>query len=163
MVHVDWRRSEPGGRIPEQPAAGTSFVSTAATTRTFSLNVFLARAPDVEGQWVGHCLEVDVVSQGQTMKEAFEATREAVELVVLDDLASAREPTQRSAPREEWEAAYAAVRTGSPRLYTLGELFESEQLLRYALAPLILNFASIPDARPASLQELDAHPLVQAA
>ena len=138
-------------------------MSTAAATRTFSLNVFLTRAPDVEGQWVGHCLEVDVVSQGQTMKEAFEATREAVELVVLDDLASAREPTQRSAPREEWEAAYAAVRTGSPRLYTLGELFESEQLLRYALAPLILNFASIPDARPASLQELNAHPLVQAA
>jgi predicted RNase H-like HicB family nuclease len=163
MAHADWRREGPGSRISSLPASESSVVSTAAATRTFSLNVFLTRAPDVEGQWVGHCLEVDVVSQGQTMREAFEATREAVELVILDDLGSAREPTQRSAPREEWEAAYALVRTGNPRLYTLRELFENEQRLRYALAPLILNFASAPNLRPASLQELNAHPLAQAA
>ncbi len=138
MARVDWQRKESGSRISAVSDSESSLVAVAAT-RTFSLNVFLTRAPDVAGQWVGHCLEVDVVSQGRSMKEAFEATREAVELVLLDDLGAGREPTRRSAPREEWEAAYAAVRTGCPRLYTLRELFENEQKLRYALAPLILN------------------------
>ena len=30
-------------------------MTNGTATRTFSLNVFLTRAPDIDGQWVGHC------------------------------------------------------------------------------------------------------------
>lgn len=130
-------------------------------TRTFSLTVYLTRAPDVAGQWVGHCLDVDVVSQGDSMKHAYEMTREAVEMIVLDDLNVGREPAQRSAPREEWEAAYGVVKSANPKLYTLTELFEQENALHFAMAPLILNF--VANVHPAALQELEASPRAQAA
>lgn len=131
--------------------------------RTFSLNVFLTPAPDLPGMWVGHCLEVDVVSQGDSLRHAYEMTREAVELVILDDLSLGREPTQRSAPRDEWEAAYKTVQSRNPKLYTLTELFERESELHFALAPLILNFVSVANVHPAALQEIAAHPRAQAA
>ncbi len=130
-------------------------------TRTFSFNVFLTRAPDVAGQWVGHCLEVDVVSQGNSLRHAYEMTREAVEMVVLDDLDLGREPTLRSAPREEWEAAYRVVQSANPKLYTLAELFEHESEMHFALAPLILNFQAV--VHPVALQEIEVHPRAQAA
>lgn len=131
--------------------------------RTFSLNVFLSRAPDVEGQWLGHCLEVDVVTQGDSMHHAYAMAREAVEMVILDDLNAGREPTLRAAPPEEWEAVYRLVRSSGPKLYTLEELFANERKLTFALAPLILNVEAVPNVHPVALQELAAHPLVQAA
>lgn len=135
-------------------------VSQAPNARTLNLTVYLTRAPDLEGQWVGHCLDVDVVSQGASLQQAYEMTREAVEMVVLDDLNANRDPSERSAPREEWEAAYASVKSLSPKLLTLSELFEREQSLRFALAPLVLTFHRV-SKQPA--EELEAHPLVQAA
>lgn len=126
--------------------------------RTFNFTVYLTRAPDLDGQWVGHCLDVDVVSQGDSLKQAYEMTREAVEIVVLDDLNTGREPAERSAPREEWAAAYAKVKQHSePKLLTLGELFEQQDALHVAMAPLVLTFQ-----RPAEVQTLST-PLVQAA
>ncbi len=139
-------------------------VPNGPATRTFSLTVYLTRAPDVAGQWVGHCLEIDVVSQGDSMRHAYEMTREAVEMVILDDLNSNREPALRSAPREEWEAAYQSVQSANPKLYSLTELFEAESTLRKgALAPLIMTFVAAGNVRPAALQEIDTHPTVRAA
>ncbi len=133
-------------------------------TRTFSLTVYITRARDVAGQWVGHCLEVDVVSQGDSMRHAYDMTREAVEMVILDDLNSNREPTLRSAPREEWEAAYQSVQSADPKLYPLAELFEREsELRRGALAPLIMTFIAAADVHPAALQEINTPPTVRAA
>lgn len=138
-------------------------VSRMPEARTFSFTVYLTRAPDLQGQWVGHCLDVDVVSQGGSLKQAYEMIREAVDMVVLDDLNAGRDPSKRSAPREEWEAAYAEVRSAAPKLLTISELFERQDSLRFAMAPLVLTFVKQECRRPAELQELKTRPFVQAA
>jgi len=138
-------------------------VPNGTAMRTLNLSVFLTRAPDVEGQWVGHCLDLDVVSQGDSMRHAYEMTREAVELLILDDLNAGREPTLRSAPREEWEAATRVVHSANPKLYTLSELFANEGHMHYALAPLMLGFEAVTSMHPAALQEIEAPLRAQAA
>jgi len=125
-------------------------------TRTFSFNVFVRRAPDVAGQWVGHCPEVDVVSQGNSLRQAYEMTKEAVEIVVLDDLDAGRDPTLRAAPKAEWEAAFSAVQAGNPKLYAMRELFENEDLVRIGvIAPVVLEFVRVTTTNP-GVEEVNA-------
>ena len=53
--------------------------------------------------WVAHALLIDVISQGDTTEQAMEALREAVTMVVKDDLGEGRQPTDRDrAPLELW-------------------------------------------------------------
>jgi predicted RNase H-like HicB family nuclease len=59
-------------------------------------------AEDAAGQWVGHCLDMDVVSQGNSPLEAIEMVMEATTMVAADDLLKGRNPLDRRAPREEW-------------------------------------------------------------
>jgi hypothetical protein len=55
----------------------------------------IERAVDVPGEWVGHCLDFDVVTQGRDAKHAFEMLQESVGMVVVDDLESGRDPRAR--------------------------------------------------------------------
>ena len=60
---------------------------------------------DIPGVWVGHCLEVDVVSQGteETGPEgAFQSTLEATAITIELDRREGRDPFERQAPDEEW-------------------------------------------------------------
>jgi len=60
-------------------------------------------AEDLPGQWVAHCLEFDVVSQGDSPKHALEMIVEATAMVIEDDLNSDRNPHSRRAPSEFWD------------------------------------------------------------
>jgi len=39
-------------------------------------------ATDLPGQWVGHCLDLDLVTQGDSLRDAVESICEAVDLVL---------------------------------------------------------------------------------
>ncbi|MCC6649434.1 MAG: type II toxin-antitoxin system HicB family antitoxin [Polyangiaceae bacterium] len=56
-----------------------------------NLRVLVTRS-EVPGEWVSHCLDLDVVSQGCSVESALEMLREAVLLCVDDDLADGRVP-----------------------------------------------------------------------
>ena len=63
----------------------------------------IERAADVPGEWVGHCLDFDVVTQGRSLQHAFEMLMEAVGMVVVDDLEASRQPRDRRAPQVYWD------------------------------------------------------------
>jgi len=57
--------------------------------------VLVKPADDVPGQWVGHCLELDIVSVGNSLQGALEMTSEAVCDCIADDLIHERSPLDR--------------------------------------------------------------------
>ena len=68
------------------------------------LRLLVKPAEDVTGQWVGHCLELDILSVGTSPEHAIAMTREAVSECVADDLRSGRDPfARRPAPDESFE------------------------------------------------------------
>ncbi|MFC1642845.1 type II toxin-antitoxin system HicB family antitoxin [Myxococcota bacterium] len=69
------------------------------------LPVVIFPAPDVPGEWVAHCLPIDVVSQGSSVGHAVEMIQEAVALCMLSDAQEGLDPlaVRRPAPRECWE------------------------------------------------------------
>lgn len=63
--------------------------------------VLITPAQDAPGQWLGHCLELDIVSVGTSLRHAIAMTVEAVCETVADDLANGRSPLDRTpAPAE---------------------------------------------------------------
>jgi predicted RNase H-like HicB family nuclease len=82
--------------------------------RVFQHWVKLAPAPDVSGEWVAHCLDFDVVTQGRSLPHTMVMAREAVTLVVLDDLENGHEPADRRAPKEFWTEMYQALQHSKP-------------------------------------------------
>lgn len=109
-------------------------------SRTFALNFFFRRSDELPGQWVAHCLDVDVVTYGNSLRHALEMLREAVDLVVVEDLSTGLEPLERSAPREEWEAMIRCVNGAETRAYPLSELLEREETVRFAVVPVVVAY-----------------------
>jgi predicted RNase H-like HicB family nuclease len=70
--------------------------------RVYTAWAIVQPAPDLPGQWVAHCLEFDVVSQGNSMMEALEMVFEATQAVICDDLNDGRDPivARNTAPDE---------------------------------------------------------------
>lgn len=54
-------------------------------------------------QWVAHCLDLDIISQGNSIDHATEMLREAVGMSVWDDLESDTYTRQTKAPPEYWQ------------------------------------------------------------
>ena len=52
----------------------------------FDLHVVLWPADDVTGQWLAQCLELDVISQGNSLSHALDMLKEAVGDVLVSDL-----------------------------------------------------------------------------
>ena len=126
-----------------------------------TMPVLVTRAIDIPGIWVARCLAIDLVTQGPSLRAAFEMMREAVLMVVADDLLHGLDPLGRS-PSEDsyWAEAMAIIRTGEP----VANLDESRvhaatgvlvvRVLRAAL-PAIADTVALPPAwMIASLGEL---------
>jgi hypothetical protein len=64
--------------------------------------ILIERAEDIPGEWVSHCLDFDVVMQGRSIPEALKAVQDAVNVVLIDDLARGADPRARRAPEEHW-------------------------------------------------------------
>src|SRR5882724_3261643 len=80
--------------------------------RVFNLWVVVRPAEDLPDQWVAHCLDLDVVSQGNTFQQAMEMVFEASSMIVADDIVAGRDPSSRRAPENFWEELIAIVTTG---------------------------------------------------
>lgn len=72
--------------------------------RLFSGWVYISRAPDIEGAWIAHCVDFDIMSQGDSPLHALEMVREALELAFADDLNQGLDPAERGADvaAEDW-------------------------------------------------------------
>lgn len=115
----------------------------ATHSRTFSLNFFFRRSEEVPGQWLAHCLDVDVVTYGNSLKHALDMAREAVDLVIKDDLASGLEPMERSAPREEWESVLRRVNGAGMKAYRLSELLKHDAAVSFVYVSLVVAYHRI--------------------
>ena len=78
----------------------------------YSVWVIARPSKDVEGQWVAHCVEFDVVSQGDSLDHAIRMVLEATSMVVLDDLQKHRDPRQRRAPEDHFETLSRVISSG---------------------------------------------------
>lgn len=79
------------------------------------LTVLVSRAEDLPGIWVSHCLNLDVISQGETIPEAIEAIKEAVLMVLNEDESEGLDPFGRErAPEECWHLLSRVMREGVP-------------------------------------------------
>lgn len=65
--------------------------------------MIVKRSLDLPGQWIAHCLDVDVVSQGNSFEQAFRMGFEAVAMVIAEDLRAGDEPLARRAPPQVWD------------------------------------------------------------
>jgi hypothetical protein len=74
----------------------------------YSFWIVVRRDPDAtdkdqpECQWSSHCLDLDVVSQGSSLADAYKMAVEASLLVLRDDLSRGADPLIRRAPQEFW-------------------------------------------------------------
>ena len=80
-----------------------------ANTREYNFWFVLQRAENIPGEWTAHCLELDVVSQGRSLRHAMEMLHEACCIVVCDDLVAGRDPLDRRAPAKFWDDLYKII------------------------------------------------------
>ncbi|HEY1555814.1 MAG TPA: hypothetical protein VGF94_13340 [Kofleriaceae bacterium] len=102
-------------------------METMAQKRVYSCWMLIEPAEDVPGLWVSHCLNFDVIAQGENPLEALESLREAVTLMVSDDLLNGRDPQERVAPEEEWNKLARIMKNGKP--VKLSELKPDQKVL----------------------------------
>jgi len=77
------------------------------------VSVLLKPAKDLAGVWTAHCLQLDIVTQGEGFDGALNSIREALHLVVDDDLNCGLDPLERpSAPKEYWDEFSEIMRGG---------------------------------------------------
>ena len=70
--------------------------------REFS--VLIHREPGLEGQWVAHCLNWDLVSQGESPANAVKMIVEAIVLAIVEDAREGLDPNDRPpAPDDLWK------------------------------------------------------------
>ena len=56
----------------------------------------------IPGQWIAHCLDFDIVTQGDSLEHAAEMLAEATLMVAKDDLARDKNPFDRGAINAAW-------------------------------------------------------------
>ena len=80
-------------------------------TSAFRLWISVTRAPDVRGAWLAHCLDLDVMAQSDSLEHAFTEVREAVGMVLADDLRAGRDPlaTRATAPPAAWAELWRVI------------------------------------------------------
>jgi len=79
----------------------------------YDFQILINLDQEVADLWVGHCLNIDVVSQGATPCAALENTMMATQFLVLDDCANGKDPHSRNiAPKEDWDAFRSIQKAG---------------------------------------------------
>lgn len=63
---------------------------------------YLICQSETPGVWVGHCLEVDAVSQGDGPEDTLVMVMEATAIIMEYDRRQGRDPFDRCAPAECW-------------------------------------------------------------
>lgn len=83
-------------------------------TQTRNVWVIARPAEDVPGQWVGHCLDFDIISVGTSLQHALAMTAEAVCVCLEDDIKCGAGAFSRSpAPPEYWAERDRVISQGT--------------------------------------------------
>jgi predicted RNase H-like HicB family nuclease len=81
----------------------------------WDFRVLIQRAADVPGQWVAHCLNVDVMSQGDSPLDARDSLLEAFQIVFEHEIDCGRNPLDRkAAPQEYFDLWNRVMQHGRP-------------------------------------------------
>jgi hypothetical protein len=73
---------------------------------TLPFHVLVYPAPDIAGQWIAHCLELDMIAQGDSSEDARAVLDDQFRVLLEYNLEHGLVPIQvRPAPPEIWEAA----------------------------------------------------------
>jgi hypothetical protein len=59
---------------------------------------------ELKGQWVAHCLDFDVMSQGNSPQHALKMLNEAMAISLSDDMMNGVDPHTRRVSDSEWDA-----------------------------------------------------------
>ena len=81
-----WTAEDEAARVPGLVIGPTQEVPMELERKVFSTWAHITRAEDVEGCWIAYCPEFDVVSYGDSPQHAGDMVRDALEMVILDDL-----------------------------------------------------------------------------
>lgn len=77
---------------------------------TYAFWIIFRPAADIPGQWVAHNLDLDVVTQGDSLTHAILMAQEATEMVLVDDIAAGRDLMDRRAPGKHWDDMWKTIR-----------------------------------------------------
>lgn len=80
---------------------------------SYSFWLHVEPSREIPGEWVAHNLDLDVVSQGSSLKQAFDMVIEATMMTVCDDLNANSNPLLRRAPAEYWTRLWQIVNNGT--------------------------------------------------
>jgi hypothetical protein len=113
-------------------------------TLRLDCSILVYAAPDVPGQWVSHCLNFDIMSQGNSPSHARASLVEAVALSAADDHEVGRSVFERNlAPVEDWERFEEIMRSGAVRTF---DHLDSGAGPGDCIASIIHLFLERPDA-----------------
>lgn len=118
---------------------------------------FVAKpAEDLPGQWVAHCLDLDVVSQGNSLQHAIEMICEAVAMMMADR-ASGRDKSQtQRAPEEYYDLLFYVLQTGE-RLNADELLAKPEKTVAVIAGQILVEQRdNHPESRVPAAWEIDA-------
>lgn len=93
--------------IPKAIRAGTvREVRSPAPNRAEQSSVMkrhfiLYPAPDLDGQWIAHCLQRDIITQGNSPSHALVMMAEAIDLIAGQNLIAGRAPSSGSSPLKQ--------------------------------------------------------------
>ena len=93
-----------------------------ASTKLHHRHVWILAYPaeDVPGEWIAHCLDVDVVMQGPTVDAALQSAIDGALFVMKSDLSRGEDPFARRAPESDWSDLL--------RVTSEGERFASDRI-----------------------------------
>lgn len=76
-------------------------------------SVLLTAAADVPGEFVAHCLDYDIMSQGRDPLHALKMVQEAIQLMAEHECNKGRDLLRRRhAPNADWTLFYKIMKTG---------------------------------------------------
>ena len=107
--------------------------------RFYNFWVVVRPSEELAGQWTAHCLELDIVTQGNSIGHAFEMLKEAVTMAMNDDFANNLNPRDRqSAPKNYWDELWDNIKHGEPA--ELAELTKRDsESISFVAAQLVMR------------------------
>lgn len=88
--------------------------------------------------WVAHCLDLDVVTYGDSLDDALRMGIEAAQMALSDDLAAGLDSRRRRAPEEDWQRLYELMANATKRI-PVEDLGQRQNEVRIVAANLELS------------------------
>jgi hypothetical protein len=125
-------------------------------TEHANLVALMTRAKDVPGQWIAHCLDLDVMTQGKNLHHAMEMLVEAVLILVQDDIEHGFDPLDRSQAPDECWAMMKDIRQNGVSLEKVDDPESLEAAIGFMQLTLVRP--QLPAPQPARSPELTPPP-----